>query len=75
MNKVLLNVIHLNSVPLNLVGTMRSGGSGGGGGGDVPDIPDVPDVPVEPSIPDGYEAFFAFDGAFSAADGEFYVKL
>ena len=66
MNKVLLNVIHLNSVPLNLVGTMRSGGSGGGGGGDVPD---------EPSIPDGYKAFFAFDGAFSAADGEFYVKL
>lgn len=69
MNKVLLNVIHLNSVPLNLVGTMRSGGSGGGGGGDVPD------VPIEPDIPEGYETFVAFDGPFLAADGEFYVKL
>ena len=29
MNRISLNVVHLNSVPLNLVGQMRIGGSGG----------------------------------------------
>ena len=61
MNKVFLNVIRLNSVPLNLVGNARRGTGGSGGGGS--------------DIPEGYEAFLAMDGAFSAADGEFYVKL
>jgi hypothetical protein len=61
MNKVLLNVVSLNHVALNLVGNTRRGASGGGGGGS--------------DIPEGYEAFLALDGAFSAADGEFYVKL
>ena len=70
MDRISLNIIHLNSVPLNLVGTMRSGGSGGGGG----DTPVEPDVPT-PDVPDGYGLFMALDGVFSAADGEFYVKL
>lgn len=66
--KRMLNSIRLNTVFFNGIVSIAKKTQGGGGG-------DVPDVPVEPSIPDGYEAFFAFDGAFSAADGEFYVKL
>lgn len=65
MNNVLLNVIRLNQVPLNHVGDVAvSGGSSGGGGG-----------APEGDVPDGYELFLVADGIFSAADGEFYVKL
>ena len=76
-----LNSIRLNTAFLNGVIAIPKRGQGGGGGGDVPDIPDIPDVPVEPDepvvpgAPDGYEEFLAMDGVFSAADGEFYVKL
>ena len=59
MDRISLNIIHLNSVPLNLVGTMRIGGSGGGG----------------EKAPEGYEMFVTADGNFLASDGEFYVKL
>lgn len=65
MNKVFLNVIRLNSENLNLVGSMRIGHHGSGGG----------DTPVVPDAPEGYAVFMAADGAFLAADGEFYVKL
>lgn len=61
MNKVLLNVVSLNRAALNLVGNARRGTGGSGGGGS--------------DIPEGYEAFLAMDGVFSAADGEIYVKL
>ena len=70
MNKVSLNVIHLNSSMLNLVGPIRRGYRGGGG-----DVPVEPDVPIEPDVPEGYGVFYALDGAFSAADGDFYVKM
>jgi hypothetical protein len=61
MNNVLLNVIRLNQVPLNHVGDVAVRG----GGGNTP----------EGNVPDGYELFLVADGIFSAADGEFYVKL
>ena len=66
MNTVMLNHIHLNSVPLNSAGCIRvkvHGGGGGGGGTPGGDIPE------------GYSLFHAADGVFSAADGKFYVKL
>ena len=58
------NYTRLNTVFLNGIVMISRRGQGGGGGGDVP----------SGDIPEGYEDFFAFDGAFSAADGEFYVK-
>lgn len=68
-----LNSIRLNSVFLNgvmpLLKRGQGGGGGSGGGGDVPD------VPIEPDVPSGYEVFFASDGPFLAADGDFYVKM
>lgn len=66
--KRVLNSIRLNSVFLNGVMPLLKRGQGGGGG-------DVPDVPIEPDVPSGYEVFFASDGPFLAADGDFYVKL
>lgn len=48
-------------MPLNLVGDVAVRG----GGGNTP----------EGNVPDGYELFLVADGIFSAADGEFYVKL
>jgi hypothetical protein len=72
--KRMLNSIRLNTVFLNGIVAI-SKKTQGGGGGDTPDVPDVPDEPDVPSIPEGYEDFFSFDGAFLAADGEFYVKL
>lgn len=70
MNKVLLNVISINQSLLNLVPPIvRKSKANSGGGGDVPD------VPIEPDVPSGYEVFFASDGPFLAADGDFYVKL
>ena len=62
MNKVIMNVIPLNSISLNVIGQMVTRGKGGGG------------EPV-PDIPDGYGQFMAMDGVFSASDGDFYVKL
>lgn len=65
MNNVLLNVIRLNQVPLNHVGDVAVINGSSGGGGNTP----------EGDVPDGYELFYVADGIFSAADGEFYVKL
>ena len=64
MNIVKLNTVSLNSISLNAIGQMVTRGEGGGGGGEP-----VPDTPA------GYELFLAMDGVFSAADGDFYVKL
>ena len=65
MNTIRMNVISLNGVSLNLVGNPKVGGRTGGGGGGEP----------TPDIPEGYGLFMAMDGVFSAADGDFYVKL
>lgn len=61
MNTIKLNIVSLNQIHLNLVGhkTMKGGTDGGSG-----------------DIPSGYAEIVSVDGKkFSAADGDFYVKL
>ena len=60
MDAVRLNIIVLNKATLNSVGEKDKPSDSGGG--DTPDIPS------------GYEEFMVAEGAFSAKDGEFYVK-
>ena len=60
MDAVRLNIIVLNKATLNAVGEKDKPSDSGGG--DTPDIPS------------GYEEFMVAEGAFSAKDGEFYVK-
>lgn len=60
MDAARLNIIVLNKATLNAVG--ENDKPSDSGGGDTPDIPS------------GYEEFMVAEGAFSAKDGEFYVK-
>lgn len=56
-----MNTIHLNTISLNTVSLNHIGEAARGNSG--------------PKAPEGYQFFSAADALFSAADGEFYVKI